>query len=99
MWLEWMLSPGNTVRMQAVAEAISHGNNGKAEDKGPASMVTGDWKFITGEQGLLQSTWWSGFRKSPGARCPRDDFRGQANPCPAGRVDPPCPVPPGGHCV
>ena len=55
MWLEWMLSPGNTVRMQAVAEAISHGNNGKAEDKGPASMATGDWKFIMGNKGLCRA--------------------------------------------
>ena len=41
-WLEWMLSPRNTVKMQAVAKVISHGNNGRGQDKGPASMVMGD---------------------------------------------------------
>ena len=30
------------MRIQAMAEAISHGSNGRGQDKGPAFMVTGD---------------------------------------------------------
>lgn len=43
-----MLSPGNTLRMEATAETI-HGNNEGGWNKGPASMVT--WDDQTSSQG------------------------------------------------